>query len=55
MVMMHFVEGLPTNDISSLDFSFHGNRYSVTGLVQYRNDPDHFVTWIKDDTGECNC
>lgn len=46
VVVLHFVEGLQSNDIESLSFSFGGRQYRVRGLIQYLNNPDHFVTWI---------
>lgn len=46
VVVLHFVEGLQSNDIESLSFSFRGRQYRVRGLIQYLNNPDHFVTWI---------
>lgn len=46
VVVLHFVEGLQSNDIKSLSFSFGGRQYRVRGLIQYLNNPDHFVTWI---------
>ena len=46
-MMLHFAEGLPHNNFKKLQFSQYGLKYCVTGFVQYRNDPDHFVTWIQ--------
>ncbi|CAK6969052.1 SUMO-specific isopeptidase USPL1 [Scomber scombrus] len=43
---LHFVEGLPKNDISIYTFNFKGKRYSVTTVIQYNNQLKHFVTWI---------
>lgn len=49
MFVMHFVEGLPDNDVRIYTFTFEGKRYSVTTVIQYKQELRHFVTWI------CNC
>lgn len=51
-MVLHFVEGLQSNDIESLSFSFGGRQYRVRGLIQYLNNPDHFVTWIHNAEGK---
>ncbi|KAM6907225.1 SUMO-specific isopeptidase USPL1 [Xenentodon cancila] len=43
---LHFVEGLPDNDVGVYAFSFKGKRYSVTTVIQYNQQLKHFVTWI---------
>ncbi|XP_062573139.1 SUMO-specific isopeptidase USPL1-like [Saccostrea cucullata] len=48
VVILHFVEGLRSNSLEKLTFSFGGKLYKVRGLIQYLNNPDHFVTWIYD-------
>jgi hypothetical protein len=52
VVILHFVQGLQSNDIDSLSFSFGGRDYRVRGLIQYLDNPDHFVTWIYDAQGK---
>ncbi|XP_061178267.1 SUMO-specific isopeptidase USPL1-like [Saccostrea echinata] len=52
VVIIHFVEGLKSNNLEKLSFSFGGKLYKVRGLIQYLNNPDHFVTWIYD-SQEC--
>ncbi|XP_063418225.1 SUMO-specific isopeptidase USPL1-like [Mytilus trossulus] len=47
VLLLHFSEGLPHNNFKKLEFWHTALKYSVTGFVQYRNDPDHFVTWIR--------
>ena len=48
-IMMHFVEGLPTSMTwSSLDFTQGGRTFKVTGTVQFKTHPDHFVAWLRD-------
>lgn len=47
VLLLHFSEGLPHNNLKKLEFWHNSLKYSVTGFVQYRNDPDHFVTWIR--------
>ncbi|KAK1882360.1 SUMO-specific isopeptidase USPL1 [Dissostichus eleginoides] len=48
---LHFVEGLPDNDVSIYTFSFKGKRYSITTVIQYHHQLKHFVTWICDSDG----
>ncbi|XP_008275563.1 SUMO-specific isopeptidase USPL1 isoform X2 [Stegastes partitus] len=43
---LHFVEGLPDNDVSIYAFNFKGKRYSVTTVIQYNHQLKHFVTWV---------
>ena len=48
-IMMHFVEGLPNSMTwSSLDFTQGGRMFKVTGAVQFKTHPDHFVAWLRD-------
>ncbi|XP_052763956.1 uncharacterized protein LOC128205932 isoform X2 [Mya arenaria] len=49
-ILMHFTAGLSKMPLSSLQFSHHGNMYTVTGVIQYltgREEPNHFVTWLR--------
>ncbi|XP_041835378.1 SUMO-specific isopeptidase USPL1-like, partial [Melanotaenia boesemani] len=48
---LHFVEGLPDNDVSIYAFSFKGKRYSVTTVIQYIHHIKHFVTWLHNNDG----
>ncbi|XP_070700387.1 SUMO-specific isopeptidase USPL1 [Pempheris klunzingeri] len=48
---LHFVEGLPDNDIRIYAFDFKGKRYSVTTVIQYNHQLKHFVTWICNSDG----
>ncbi|KAM6179974.1 SUMO-specific isopeptidase USPL1 isoform 3-T3 [Erethizon dorsatum] len=43
--MLHFVEGLPRNDLQHYAFHFEGCLYQVTSVIQYQAN-DHFITWI---------
>ncbi|KAM6984011.1 SUMO-specific isopeptidase USPL1 [Tautogolabrus adspersus] len=43
---LHFVEGLPDNDVGVYTFTFKGKRYSVSTVIQYKQTLKHFVTWI---------
>ncbi|OWF45208.1 uncharacterized protein LOC110457335 [Mizuhopecten yessoensis] len=47
VLMLHFQEGLHSNNFSGYDFRRHDQLYQVTGVIQYRNDPDHFIAWIR--------
>nr|XP_028582256.1 SUMO-specific isopeptidase USPL1 [Podarcis muralis]XP_028582257.1 SUMO-specific isopeptidase USPL1 [Podarcis muralis] len=48
VLMMHFVEGLPRNDLETYSFQFQGDSYQVTAVVQYQEEARHFITWISD-------
>ncbi|XP_060552214.1 uncharacterized protein LOC132713590 isoform X2 [Ruditapes philippinarum] len=46
-LLMHFTDGLPETTWEELQFGFHGYLYTVTGIVQYINNPDHFIAWLR--------
>ena len=46
VVMIHFVEGVPGSCLREYDFTYRGATYKVSGVVQYRTHPNHFVAWI---------
>lgn len=52
---VHFVDGIPHINFPKLDIYHHGNHFTVTGVVQYKNNPDHFVVWIRNPTGQYEC
>uniref|UniRef100_A0A4W5JG80 USP domain-containing protein n=1 Tax=Hucho hucho TaxID=62062 RepID=A0A4W5JG80_9TELE len=45
--VLHFVEGLPDNDLCMYSFTFQQQKYSVTTVIQYDQQLKHFVTWIR--------
>ncbi|KAL4217895.1 Ubiquitin specific peptidase like 1 [Mactra antiquata] len=45
--LMHFTEGLPHTKFKNLQLCYHGNNYTVTGVVEYKRSPDHFVAWLR--------
>lgn len=54
--MLHFVEGLPQNDLQHYAFHFEGCLYQATSVIQYQAN-NHFITWILDADGswlECD-
>ncbi|XP_053419699.1 SUMO-specific isopeptidase USPL1 isoform X2 [Nycticebus coucang] len=54
--MLHFVQGLPQNDLQQYAFHFEGCLYQVTSVIQYQAN-NHFITWILDADGswlECD-
>lgn len=54
--MLHFVEGLPHNDLQCYSFHLEGCLYQITTVIQYRAN-NHFITWILDADGswlECD-
>ncbi|XP_074527644.1 SUMO-specific isopeptidase USPL1 isoform X2 [Halichoeres trimaculatus] len=48
---LHFVEGLPDNDIGVYTFTFKGKHYQVTTIIQYKQQLKHFVTWVRNPDG----
>ncbi|XP_077197926.1 SUMO-specific isopeptidase USPL1 isoform X2 [Paroedura picta] len=57
ILMMHFVEGLPHNDLMTYSFQFKEDSYWITAVVQYLQEPKHFVAWIFNSDGtwlECD-
>ncbi|XP_066115013.1 SUMO-specific isopeptidase USPL1 isoform X3 [Saccopteryx bilineata] len=54
--MLHFVEGLPHNDLQCYSFHFESCLYQITSVIQYHAN-NHFITWILDADGswlECD-
>uniref|UniRef100_A0AAY4EJ14 USP domain-containing protein n=1 Tax=Denticeps clupeoides TaxID=299321 RepID=A0AAY4EJ14_9TELE len=49
--VLHFVEGLPQNDVTTYSFSFKGSSYAVTAVIQYNNKLKHFIAWIRQPDG----
>ncbi|NXP51916.1 USPL1 isopeptidase, partial [Heliornis fulica] len=45
ILMLHFVEGLPHNNLKSYSFQFKDDTYQITSVVQYQTDKKHFITW----------
>ncbi|XP_057563561.1 SUMO-specific isopeptidase USPL1 isoform X3 [Hippopotamus amphibius kiboko] len=54
--ILHFVEGLPHNDLQRYSFHSEGCLYQITSVIQYQAS-NHFITWILDADGswlECD-
>ncbi|KAG9491919.1 hypothetical protein GDO78_000426 [Eleutherodactylus coqui] len=47
--MVHFVGGLPNNDLNEYSFQFKGHLYEVKAIIKFRNK--HFSTWISNTDG----
>ncbi|KAL8190938.1 UNVERIFIED_CONTAM: hypothetical protein K2H54_065929 [Gekko kuhli] len=57
VLMMHFVEGLPHNDLMTYSFQFEEDSYQIAAVLQYLQKSKHFVTWIFNSDGtwfECD-
>nr|XP_056714886.1 SUMO-specific isopeptidase USPL1 [Euleptes europaea] len=57
ILMMHFVDGLPHNDLMTYSFQFQEDSYRISAVVQYRQEPKHFVAWVFNSDGtwlECD-
>ncbi|KAM6293502.1 SUMO-specific isopeptidase USPL1 isoform 1-T1 [Porphyrio hochstetteri] len=57
ILMLHFVEGLPHDNLKSYSFQFEGGTYQITSVVQYQTDKKHFITWSLNTDGtwlECD-
>ncbi|XP_070798915.1 SUMO-specific isopeptidase USPL1 isoform X1 [Pituophis catenifer annectens] len=56
LLMVHFVEGLPHNNLMAYSFQFQEYSYQVTAVIQYQK-AKHFITWILTSDGiwlECD-
>ncbi|KFQ21195.1 SUMO-specific isopeptidase USPL1 [Merops nubicus] len=56
ILMFHFVEGLPHNNLKNYSFQFEEDTYHITSIVQYLTDK-HFITWSLNPDGtwlECD-
>ncbi|NXK25715.1 USPL1 isopeptidase, partial [Arenaria interpres] len=57
ILMLHFVEGLPHNNLKDYSFRFEEDTYQITSIVQYQTDKKHFITWSLNPDGswlECD-
>ncbi|NXL12406.1 USPL1 isopeptidase, partial [Mesembrinibis cayennensis] len=57
ILMLHFVEGLPHNNLENYSFRFEDDTYQITSIVQYQTDKKHFITWSLNPDGtwlECD-
>ncbi|NXK13207.1 USPL1 isopeptidase, partial [Herpetotheres cachinnans] len=57
ILMLHFVEGLPHNNLKNYSFQFEEDTYQITCIVQYQTDKKHFITWSLNPDGtwlECD-
>uniref|UniRef100_A0A8C3JUF4 Ubiquitin specific peptidase like 1 n=2 Tax=Calidris pygmaea TaxID=425635 RepID=A0A8C3JUF4_9CHAR len=57
ILMLHFVEGLPHNNLKDYSFWFEEDTYQITSIVQYQTDKKHFITWSLNPDGtwlECD-
>lgn len=50
--MLHFVEGLPHNNLKNYSFQFEEDTYQITSIVQYQTDKKHFITWSLNPDGK---
>ncbi|XP_028655169.1 SUMO-specific isopeptidase USPL1 [Erpetoichthys calabaricus] len=46
---LHFVNGLPHNDLKAYEFEFQGKLYTICTIIQYSSQQKHFVTWLRND------
>ncbi|NXQ50203.1 USPL1 isopeptidase, partial [Catharus fuscescens] len=57
ILTLHFVEGLPHNNLEKYSFKFEEDTYQVTSVVQYQTDKKHFISWSLNPDGtwlECD-
>ncbi|KFP87728.1 SUMO-specific isopeptidase USPL1 [Apaloderma vittatum] len=57
ILMLHFIEGLPHNNLKNYSFQFEEDTYQITSVVQYQLDKMHFITWSLNPDGtwlECD-
>ena len=51
-IHLHFENGLKSNKILFSDINGANGRHRVTQLLQYKKNPDHFVSWVKEHKGK---
>ncbi|XP_021234067.1 SUMO-specific isopeptidase USPL1 isoform X2 [Numida meleagris] len=57
VLMLHFQEGLPHNNLKSYSFQFEEDIYQITSVIQYEMHKKHFITWSLNPDGtwlECD-
>ncbi|NXK56512.1 USPL1 isopeptidase, partial [Chauna torquata] len=57
VLTLHFVEGLPHNNLKNYSFQFEEDVYQITSIIQYQTDKKHFITWSLNPDGtwlECD-
>ncbi|NWR25820.1 USPL1 isopeptidase, partial [Emberiza fucata] len=57
ILTLHFVEGLPHNNLEKYSFQFEEDTYQITSIVQYQTDKKHFISWSLNPDGtwlECD-
>uniref|UniRef100_A0A8B9CRJ2 Ubiquitin specific peptidase like 1 n=1 Tax=Anser brachyrhynchus TaxID=132585 RepID=A0A8B9CRJ2_9AVES len=57
ILMIHFVEGLPHNNLRNYSFQFEEDFYEITSVIQYQTNKKHFITWSLNPDGtwlECD-
>ncbi|NXO84005.1 USPL1 isopeptidase, partial [Sitta europaea] len=45
ILMLHFVEGLPHNNLEKYTFQYEEDTYQITSVVQYQTEKKHFISW----------
>ncbi|XP_015485697.1 SUMO-specific isopeptidase USPL1 isoform X1 [Parus major] len=57
ILTLHFMEGLPHNNLEKYSFQFEEDTYQITSVVQYQTDKKHFISWSLNPDGtwlECD-
>ncbi|NXN90418.1 USPL1 isopeptidase, partial [Bombycilla garrulus] len=57
ILALHFVEGLPHNNLEKYSFQFEEDTYQITSVVQYQTEKKHFISWSLNPDGtwiECD-
>ncbi|NXO72017.1 USPL1 isopeptidase, partial [Phainopepla nitens] len=57
ILALHFVEGLPHNNLEKYSFQFEEDTYQITSVVQYQREKKHFISWSLNPDGtwlECD-
>ena len=51
ILTVHFVNGVRSEDLSSLDFHTENAVYDVCASIIHKNHPNHFTAWIRSKQG----
>ena len=49
--MLHFSNGLKARDWLENGFQLGNDQYTVSHLIQYKQNPNHFIFWTREPNG----
>ena len=49
---LHFVNGVPHNDVTACSFGYADAQYAVTVVIQHKERENLFISWSRQSDGE---